>query len=400
MRILLITTKFRHPDGSPWLLSELAAEFLRSGHEVTVLNVEWSGKKIMNPTSDADRSLTLKSVEAIDFGGGKFSLACRWIFSSMKIVPALIMDVVRRGKYDLFVGFSPCVAVYAAIPIGLFLSRDSCLVYWDFFPIHNQEISRKIPSPALPVLKKLEAALTSGFRRVGCMSRGGVRFFEAYFGRSKRQSIEVVPIWTSIIESPQVPRASIREMHGIGNDSIVFIFGGQLVAGRGIAEMCEAIILAHKKNNRIKLIVCGAGPLSTIVLDYMKKYGDVVGYVGSLSRNDYLGLVGASDVGVVCTVAEVSAPSFPSKSLDYFSCRLPIVASLEAVSDFGEIISRYNMGISCLAGNVKDMADSMISIAENEEGMRMMGENGYRYLREFHAVDKVARLITGECRVS
>ncbi|WP_177239506.1 glycosyltransferase family 4 protein [Variovorax sp. PDC80] len=388
----MLTTKFKHKDGSPWLISELAAELGRQGHEVTVLNVEWSGDPVA--TTPGEFNVTLKNFSSVRVGRGKISLALRWMFSSFKAVPSLLADLFRGSRYDLLICFSPCSALSVAIVAAKLICKRSFLIYWDFFPIHNYEISEKLPSFALPLLKFLERCLIGCFSRVGCMSEKSILYFENYFGRMAGVHVSHLPIWTSFLRSEPNSRATVRERLGIDNESLVLVFGGQLSAGRGIEHICRAAIMAWEADRRIVLLICGSGDRLGQVREFEKLNPRAIKYGGSLSREEYLEVLGAADVGIVSTTGSTSSPSFPSKSLDYMASRLPILATVEFSSEFGAIVEGFDMGIACIAADVSDMAGAMGRIFSSRESMIKMGTNAQKYLRIHHSVEQVTRLIT------
>lgn len=392
----MLTTKFRHPDGSLWLPSELAAELLRRGHSVTVLNVEWSGLPVDQGSGKfLDRNFRIFNYSAIRFRSPRLSLALRWMFSAFKLWPFLLRSLVAGRRYDLLISFSPCTSLHVAIPMAMLISRESCLVYWDFFPVHNQEISGKAPRSFLPVLKAIEKRLVHSFHRVGCMSPKNVQFYERYFGVSRRQTVGIIPVWTSLLDAHRGDRSLVHEGLGIDAGSTVLVFGGQLVDGRGVVELCEAVLRAHQDSPNLVLIVCGQGPLAGRVIEYQNRSPGVIRYAGTLRREEYLKVLSAADIGVVATVAGVAAPSYPSKSMDYMACGLPILAAVEASSDFGEIVQKENIGIACLAGDVQAIALSIRRLVSNRSEMMEMGANGNKYLRSNHAVENIADLIIG-----
>lgn len=392
----MLTTKFCHPDGSLWLPSELAVELIERGHKVSVLNLEWTGKDIEPKIISKNiSSFDFHNYKAIRVRAGKFAVVLRWIFSSFALLPFLLKRIFLGWKYDLMIGFSPCTSLYSALPLAKVLSRDAILVYWDFYPVHNQEISKKIPEKFVPFAKWVEKKLINLYSRVGCMSQANIDFFDDYFGTNSAKNKFLLPIWTSILDMPIADEKHAGAKYFNNPGAIIFIFGGQLVEGRGVIEFCEAIIEAKKTNNNISLIVCGEGFLAHKILELQKVNPDTIKYLGALSRFDYLQVLSFSDVGVVSTVSNVSAPTFPSKSLDYMACSLPILAAVEEASDFGRIVEKNNFGYYCKAGDQKSMIEGIIKITKSNDSLKKMGANGNCYLRKYHSVENAANLITG-----
>ena len=228
------------------------------------------------------------------------------------------------------------------------------------------------------------------------MSKKNIDFFENYFGKSEYPRKFLLPIWTSLLNGHFSKNYDINSKFFLKDDSIIFVFGGQLVNGRGVLQICDAILLANEVNDKISLVICGDGPLSKDVSVYESENPSVIRYLGSMTRENYLNVLASCEVGIVSTVAGVSAPSFPSKSLDYMACNLPILAAVESASDFGDIIEENKIGISCIVGDVNSMANGIIKISQNKCEMDKMGRNGNEYLRKHHSVKNAAKLIIGE----
>lgn len=387
MKILMLTTKFTHNDGSLWLTSELANQFVKEGHSVTVFNLEWSGSNYS--IGNVFDSINLVQFKALRIKIPIISVALRWFFSS--IIPSMhLLQMFLSGKkFDLLISFSPCTAFYATLPLARKMSFDACLVYWDFFPIHNQEISGKAPKFSIPLLKFIEKKLVSLFPRIGCMSVKNIDFFNSYFGEIPNQKRSIIPVWTSYLYS----NLSIKK--NLCND-VTFVFGGQLVEGRGVIELCKAAILANRENSSIKLTICGSGFLSEKIIELQKLHPNVIQFMGSLSRLEYLKVLNNSNIGVVATVGNVQIPTFPSKCLDYMACELPILAAVESSSDFGEIIEKNHIGVSCLASDINSIKDGILDLASKGDELKKMGKNGNIYLGTHHSVQHAAKLIIGE----
>lgn len=394
MKVLLVTTKYKHVDGSPWLVSELADEFVRAGHLVTVINLNWSSESGVKSEEIVSDNIRYINVPAYDFSFFKGAgVLLKWAFSSWRLIPVLFRIYRTNGKYDLVVSFSPCASIYCAVPFFSIIAHKSLLLYWDFFPIHNSEISNKITKNTLPILKAIERWLVNKNNIVGLMSDANLRFYNEYFGVKHAYKCKVIPIWTSVLSHHVDDTLVIRTKYGISCNSKVVVFGGQLTHGRGIEEICLATVLAAIELKDICLVVCGSGYLSDTVIGYESYHPKNIKYIGSLTRQDYLDLLVAADCGIVSTVSGVSSPTFPSKTLDYLACKLPVVLALEESSDFGRIAEDYNFGIKCAAGAVSEVAKCLIKILSDSSGSMVMGMNGNNYLRLNHSVESVVDTI-------
>lgn len=393
MRIILVTTKYNHLDGSPWLVSELVEELLRRGNEVTVINIDWSGSSTIVVESLGRTRLTYKYLSPYVSAISRLSLPLKWLFSSVKSLPFMFGLLFRGRKFDMGISFSPCMATYATHPFLKLLSKKSLLIYWDFFPVHNQQILSSIPNSIFPLLKRAENQCVRFYDYLGLMSPRSINFAESYFSLKKSQSVFVLPVWSTFMNGPSVIPFSFRRELGLSENRVIVVFGGQLAPGRGVLELCNATIDAYKQNKSILLFILGDGALSSQVQSVSQSYPDLIFYLGRVERTRYLEILADSDVGVVATVSGVTSPTFPSKCLDYMACELPILASVEATTDFGEIVENNGMGISCMAGNHHAMVAALLDLAANPIKRKEMGKKGNAYLRAHHSVASICNSI-------
>ena len=344
MKILILTTKICNSDGSPWLCSELAGHLALEGHEVSLVNIEWSGKNVDLSWLKKQKNINIYNFVALRYFNGSIGLGLRWLMSSLQALPLVLRWKYSGEKFDLLIGFSPCFAIWSVLPIFQKICTKAILLYWDFFPLHNQTVANKIPKYFLPLLKKAEERLVNGYKAIGLMSLANMRYCESYFNLSGDINRFVIPIWTSFLTPPDVDVAAVRQKYSMDYERIYFIFGGQLTRGRGLEVLLDSVILASSIDDRITLIVCGDGDLEDVVLDSARINIGVIQHIGRIPRIDYLNLVACCDVGVISTDQNVESPTFPSKILDYMACRKPVVAALEDASDLGGIIEGINSG--------------------------------------------------------
>lgn len=393
MKYLLIVTKYTHLDGSPWLVSELVEELLRRGNEVTVVHIDWSGSSPLACESFSRLPFNYKYIAPYVSTVPRLGVSLKWLLSSLKALPFMLGLLLRRKSFDMGISFSPCMATYATHPLTKFLSKKCLLIYWDFFPAHNQQILGVIPNKLMPLLRYAENQCVRFYDFLGLMSPRSIDFAESYFSLNKSQSKFILPVWTSFLNSASKGVSALRCELGFSEGRIVVVFGGQLVPGRGVIELCHAAVDAYKSNQNIMLLILGDGSLAPQVQSASQSHPDVIRYHGGVDRTRYLEILADSDVGVVVTVSGVSSPTFPSKCLDYMACELPILASVEEATDFGEIVENNGMGVSCMAGDHDAMVSALLDLADSPNKRKEMGRKGNAYLRAHHSVESVCNSI-------
>jgi len=113
--------------------------------------------------------------------------------------------------------------------------------------------------------------------------------------------------------------------------------------------------------------------------------------VRRIPRAEYLSLISACDIGIVCTVAGVDSSSFPSKTIDYLRAGLPIVAAVEQDSDYREFLRRWNVGISIPAGDATELFRAVTRVIDDHEIIVNIARNARACLEEVFDVGQAVK---------
>lgn len=393
MKILMLCTKFSLSDDDPWLTNELAGSLQRVGNKVTVVCLDWS-EKLSNKkrqfftTRDGVDVYVEKPVSVFP----RFSLLSKlfkWGGSSL-LVSLLVSKLERENNYDLVICFSPLVTMsLPALWLAGIIKKNSLLIQWDFFPYHQQQIGMMSPGLIFNVAKKVEGFLISRFKYIGCMSPANISYLRSHYPIQSEQTVFVLPIWGKGSELPKNEFSLVREKYSLPNDHAIIVFGGQLVHGRGIEDILEAARMAIKQPFPATFLIIGSGSLELLVDNYIAQGGWNVIRFAHVPRQEYLEIIAACDLALVCTVRDVDVPSYPSKTIDYLRVGLPIVASVEKTTDYGEHLSSLGVGIHTEAGNPKTLLRVMEDLLSNPVTMAAMKEQGPVCFKEYFEVDSV-----------
>ena len=101
---------------------------------------------------------------------------------------------------------------------------------------------------------------------------------------------------------------------------------------------------------------------------------------------DYQRLVAQCDVGLISLNERFTIPNIPSKTLNL---RLPVLASLDAATDYGKLLDEIGAGLWSPAGDIPAFKANFDRLYRDPALRRRMGENGRRYL-ETHMTDEIA----------
>lgn len=161
----------------------------------------------------------------------------------------------------------------------------------------------------------------------------------------------------------------IRKEFGLSAESILAIYQGVLLKGRGI-ELC---ISSLKFAEELHLIVAGSGAMEKKYQDLAKSLGlaERVHFLGKVPYENLLQYTSGCDVGL-CLIEPISFSyklALPNKLFEYVQARIPIIATnLPAIS---KVFENFRIG-ELVEPNVtpKDLAEVIVSIASNKEQYR------------------------------
>lgn len=400
MRLLLAAMRYPTGPGESYLTSELADALVDAGHEVQVLHLDWEA-----PASGPIRELR--------GARGQRVVRCtpRWLegagmlvrHASKFLLSGRHAARVARNRFDL-ASFDALVMWMPATAFGPLVRqcaragiRNRMLIIWDFFPDHYREIGRIPVRPVYAMARALEQRLLEHFTAVFCTLPGNADYLRRNYAIRQDQNVVVTPVWGETAPLPPVDRASARRRHQLPADAPIAVFGGQLVAGRGIELVLGAAEQAERSGSPLRFLFVGDGALAALAQRRASAGGNVL-YLPAMPRADYLELLGACDLGLVATVPGVSSFAFPSKTVDYLRAALPVAAAVEPGSGYVELLKRYGVGGGAAFGDAAGYLRLAEHLACDADARASARTGARRCLDEVFAVSHAVSALTGAMR--
>jgi len=370
MRVLMLCTKYPLDSNDRYMTNELAGALVAAGHRVQVVVTDWDAP-FGAPAS------SVRSVDGVDAlvisprriaGLGPFvEKASKWTLSSL-FARREMRKALANETFDLLVCFTPCVTVAAQLvwAIKRWPMRSMLFVH-DFFPHHHRSIGLMPAGPVFEIARRTEEHLIRKFDVIGCIWPDNIVYLRKHHRVRPEQRVIWTPLWGEISPPPPRPKEATRKEQGLPLDRKILVFGGQITEGRGVEEMLAAATMAQGARPDLAFLLIGEGRLVELVESHIAAGGNNVIYRRRIPRTEYLSLISACDIGIVCTVAGVDSSSFPSKTIDYLRAGLPIVAAVEQDSDYREFLRRWNIGISIPAGDAIALFEAVIRVVDDQE---------------------------------
>ena len=104
-----------------------------------------------------------------------------------------------------------------------------------------------------------------------------------------------------------------------------------------------------------------------------------------LPKEDYDILVKNCDVGLIFLDHRFTIPNYPSRLLSYLEYRMPVICATDPNTDMGRIAEENGYGYWC--ESVKPESFTALVDKMLESDRKAMGENGYKFLKEYYLVE-------------
>jgi glycosyltransferase involved in cell wall biosynthesis len=396
MRVLMLCTKYPLDPNDRYMTNELASALVTAGHRVQVVVTDWDA-----PFAAPARSVRSEDgVEALVIspraiaGLGRFvEKGSKWTLSSLFACREM-QSALGRLSFDVLICFTPCVTVAAQLLwVTSRWQMRTILFVHDFFPHHHHSIGLVPGGPVFEVARRLEEHLIRKFDVIGCIWPDNMQYLRKQHRIRPEQRVIWTPLWGEIAPPPARPKEVIRREHGLPRDRKIVVFGGQITEGRGVEEILAAAAIARQARPELAFLLIGEGRLVGLVESHIASGCDNVIYRRRIPRADYLGLIAACDIGLVCTVAGVESSSFPSKTIDYLRAGLPIVAAVEQESDYRQFVARWHIGLSTPAGDSIALFRTLIEVLDGQEITANIFRNARACLEEVFDVGLAAKRV-------
>ena len=185
---------------------------------------------------------------------------------------------------------------------------------------------------------------------IGVPTQGNVSYIKRLYPNMDIEKFHIIPFW-------QTPYQITESDYCINNklglrDKFVVVYGGSI----GVAQHAERLVeLADscKLITDIVFLVLGRGERLLSLKKYASdlKLNNIVFY-DYLPQEQYLNLLSTCDVGLILLNEKMATPNFPSKALSYFNLKVPVLAALDYVTDFGVFLDNNKIGLWAHSDNI------------------------------------------------
>ncbi len=391
MRVLMLQIIFAHPDQHPNLYTDLALQFVQQGHEVYVATLLEKREGAGTFTEEV-------------CGAKVLHVACGNLFGVRLVEKALtLLSLPRRfmaaiGEY--FSGIKFDLVLYPTPPITFapvvrqIKRQQGCRTYLilrDIFPQNARDLAMIRDPLTFWFFRRKERQLYEISDHIGCMSQGNIDYVIRH-NRIAPGKLEILYNWEKVPDTPAAADPELRRRYGL-EGKLVAVFGGNIGYAQGLEFLLELAALYVGRPDIAFLIVgkgVEAGRLQQQIVE--KKLTNVRMY-DFVPRADYNRLLASCDIGLINLDRRFTIPNIPSKTLSYFGAGLPVLASIDAATDYGTLLDSCEAGLWSITGDMAAYQHNFERLLRDPALRRRMGENGRLALKERFSVEKAYETI-------
>ena len=374
------------PYGAMYLT--LADEFRKQGHSVM----------FVTPTEEDTRFDELNGHRILYFHAGKMlnvSIPRKGI--SNLLFPMHALKAVKKHivpeDYHLILMTTPPLGYLSAIryikkknPVIKF-----CEILRDIHPEGSTHILKKIPG-LYGYFRRQAATLYNLADGIGCMSPHSVKLIRDGYLPNSEEKVFLLPNWGENIEY-QAPSPIILKKYGL-EGKFVIIYGGNMGKPQNLPLFLK---LAKDKMelSDVLFLFIGEGTERERLREIVKNENITnVRIENHIPHKDYLDVLKCASVGIITLSPIMFFANCPSKAVSYWQNKIPVLASLDSVTDFGSyFLDRSKSGLWSLATDYDALSKNFDTLYSDPVLRSQMGENGYRYFKENYTVEKTYNTI-------
>jgi len=366
------------------MMHELACEFQKRGHAVTVVT----------PSVKLDKTTEISHLDGITvcrFKNGEIKIsnkvkrAINETFLSNRAWKSY-KSYFQKNPHDLIVYYSPTIFW------GTLVSRlkklwevRSYLILRDFFPqwTIDQGLIRK-GSIIEKYFRYFEKKNYDAADTIGIMSLKNLNFFRSNYHTEK--PLEILYNWAK--NEPVKAESNYKEKMGLV-EKIVYFYGGNI----GHAQDTMSIVrLAKNMQNETEayFVLLGAGDEEKLVKNAIdeEKLTNIT-LLPSVSQDEFKQMLAEFDVGLFTLHKDHKTHNFPGKLLGYMVQELPILGNINPGNDLKEIIDGAGAGLISISGDDETFLNNALKLLDKDV-RREMGKKGNKLLQNFFSLEAAA----------
>ncbi len=383
MHLLLISDYYKPIIKSGAIIIEdLALEFIKQGHRVTVVTFTDLGMKTKT-CSDQD-SVTVIRIPSPLRKFGKFGRLIAECLYSTQIDWALRKEI-KHQDFDGIICYSPSIFYGSAIKkLKERLNVKVYLIIRDIFPKWVVDAGLIKEGLLFYFFKKIESRLYLYSDYIGIESKQDLDYFYKNADQSK---IKVLSNWAS----EEIEFSEDKPPY-LSEDKVKILYGGNIGDAQDLYSLIKSIDQDSLEGGEILILGSGNQTEDIKNLIQNEKISDIH-YLGEVPRSKYLQFLNHCDIGLVSLNKELKSNNFPLKMMGYIQLGKPLIASVNKDNEIINLINDYKIGEVSLSENTKSFNVNLKKMIRDEKLRKSYGSNAIELFKNKFTVSIAAKEI-------
>ncbi len=346
-------------------LRDLAGEFRRQGHDVTVMvpaagqRQPWTLDELNGVPVLRLAAPRTKDIAYIRRAIGEFLLP----FAMLRHLRQSPLDAVR---WEGVVWYSPTIFLG---PLAKALKRASgCrgyLILRDIFPEWAVDMGQlRRGWPPYWFFKRIEQYQYSVADMIGVQTPANVAYFDAW-ARGSGRRVEVLQNW--LADAPNVG-TSLTVADGPLAGRTLFVYAGNMGVAQGMDILLDLAERLRDRRDLGFLFVGRGSDVPRLKADAAARRLDHVVFHDELEPWEIPGLLAQCHIGLVALDPRHKTHNIPGKFLTYLQAGLPVLARINPGNDLAELIDREGVGRVCTDDSVDTLQRLALELADDRAG--------------------------------
>lgn len=332
-------------------LRDLSREFVRQGHQLTVLlpdaslKAGWQLERV-----DGVQLLRLKAPATKDIGYVRRTLAEFVMPFAMRT--QFLKSPLASEKWDGVLWYAP--SIFHG-PLARFLKRRSgCkgyLIIRDIFPdwaVDMGLMGKGLPYWLFRLVARYQYAVAD---IIGVQTPGNIQYFEAE-RRKRGKIVEVLQNW---LDKPASKPCSIRLDQTPLAGRKLFVYAGNMGVAQGM-DIMLALAERHRSRRDVGFVFIGRGSEAARLREMAAVNGlDNVVFFDEIDPDEIPDLYAQCTVGLVALSPLHKTHNIPGKFLTYMQSGLPVLANINAGNDLADMIRQEKVGAVCESNDADEL---------------------------------------------
>ncbi len=390
MRIVLIADTFPPLRTSGAVqLRDLSREFVRQGHELTVLlpaanlSQPWSLEDV-----DGVQVLRLRAPRTKDIGYVRRTLGEFWMPFAMR--RHLRQSPLAGQRWDGLVWYAP--SIFHGPLAAALKAASACrgyLIIRDIFPewaVDMGLMGRGLPYRFFDTVARYQYSVADV---IGVQTPGNRGYFDQWLRKPGRK-LEVLQNW---LGKPAQQPCSIRVDQTSLAGRKVFVYAGNMGVAQGMDILLD---LAERLKSRhdVGFLFVGRGSDAQRLREeaLVRGLSNVLFY-DEIDPDEIPDLYAQCAVGLVALDARHKSHNIPGKFLTYMQSGLPVLANVNAGNDLAQMIREEQIGQVCESNQIDELLQLTEQLLVQIESEAEVSERCRRLFDREFSVEKTVRQI-------